>query len=171
MDGARFANAVAALGCKPADISWRAGVDLLSFGATKNGALATEAIICFDPARAEEIARRRKRSGHLFSKGRYVAAQLLAYLEDGFWLNLAHRANGLAKRLGEAAGDFLSVPVESNQIFIKPGAAALAKLRAAGAEFYDWDAEGAGEARLVVSWNQSEADIQAMSKLLASLRD
>jgi threonine aldolase len=171
MDGARFANAVAALGCKPADISWRAGVDLLSFGATKNGALAAEAIICFDPARAEEIARRRKRSGHLFSKGRYVAAQLLAYLEDGFWLNLAHRANGLAKRLGEAAGDFLSVPVESNQIFIKPGAAALAKLRAAGAEFYDWDAEGAGEARLVVSWNQSEADIQAMSKLLASLRD
>jgi threonine aldolase len=171
MDGARFANAVAALGCKSADISWRAGVDLLSFGATKNGALAAEAIICFDPARAEEIARRRKRSGHLFSKGRYVAAQLLAYLEDGFWLNLAHRANGLAKRLGEAAGDFLSVPVESNQIFITPGAAALAKLRAAGAECYAWDAEGAGEARLVVSWNQSEADIQAMSKLLASLRD
>ncbi len=170
MDGARFGNAVAALGCKPADITWRAGVDLLSFGATKNGALAAEAIVCFDPARAEEIARRRKRSGHLFSKGRYVAAQLLAYVEAGFWLKLAERANGLAKRLGEAAGAHVSVPVESNQVFIKPGATALAKLRAAGAEFYDWGAEGSGEARLVVSWNQNEADVEAMRGLLASLR-
>jgi threonine aldolase len=170
MDGARFGNAVAALGCKPGDITWRAGVELLSFGATKNGALAAEAIVCFDPARAEEIARRRKRSGHLFSKGRYAAAQLLAYVEGGFWLKLAERANGLAKRLGEAAGAHVSVPVESNQVFIKPGAAALAKLRAAGAEFYDWGAEGSGEARLVVSWNQNEADIEAMRGLLASLR-
>ena len=170
MDGARFANAVAALGCKPADITWRAGVDLLSFGATKNGALAAEAIVCFDPARAGEIARRRKRSGHLFSKGRYVAAQLLAYVEDGLWLKLAERANKLARKLGDAAADYVSVPVESNQVFIKPGAEALAKLRAAGAEFYDWGGEGAGEARLVVSWNQSEADVEAMRGLLASLR-
>lgn len=169
MDGARFGNAVAALNCKPADITWRAGVDLLSFGATKNGALAAEAIICFDPARAEEIARRRKRSGHLFSKGRYVAAQLLAYVEGGLWLKLAQRSNALAKRLGEAAGGHVSIPVQSNQVFIKPGAAALAKLRAAGAEFYDWGAEGAGEARLVVSWNQNEADVEAMRGLLASL--
>jgi len=170
MDGARFANAVAALGCKPADVTWRAGVDVLSFGATKNGGLAAEAIICFDPARAEEIARRRKRGGQLFSKGRYAAAQLLAYLEGDLWLKLAGRANALAKRLGDAAGPHLSVPVETNQVFIKPGAAALAKLRANGAEFYDWGAEGAGEARLVVSWNQHETDVQALAAQLAALR-
>ena len=170
MDGARFANAVAALGCSPADITWRAGVDLLSFGATKNGALAAEAIVCFNHAYAEEIARRRKRGGHLLSKNRYVAAQFLAFLENELWLKLATRANGLARRLGEAAGAHLSVPVETNQVFIKPGVAALAKLRAAGADFYDWGAEGSGEARLVVSWNQSEGDVEAMASLLASLR-
>jgi threonine aldolase len=170
MDGARFANAVAALGCKPADITWRAGVDLLSFGATKNGALAAEAIVCFSHDYAEGIARRRKRGGHLLSKNRYVAAQFLAYLENDLWLTLAARANALARRLGEAAGTHLSFPVETNQVFIKPGAAALAKLRAAGADFYDWGAEGSGEARLVVSWNQSEGDVEAMASLLASLR-
>ncbi len=170
MDGARFANAVAALGCKPADITWRAGVDLLSFGATKNGALAAESIVVFDPARAEEVARRRKRGGHLFCKGRYPAAQFLAYLEGGLWLKLAARANGLARRLGEAAEAFLCAPVESNQVFIKPGVEALAQLRAAGADFYDWGAADSGEARLVVSWNQSEADVEAMRAALASLR-
>ncbi|MFO1016779.1 MAG: beta-eliminating lyase-related protein [Hyphomonadaceae bacterium] len=169
MDGARFGNAIAALGCKPADVTWRGGVDLLSFGATKNGAMAAEAIVVFDPARAEEVARRRKRGGHLLCKGRYPAAQFLAYLQDGLWLKLAKRANDLAARLGEAAVEFVSVPVESNQVFIKPGAAALAKLRAAGAEFYDWGAEG-DEARLVVSWNQDEADVEAMRVALASLR-
>jgi threonine aldolase len=166
MDGARFANAIAALGCKPGDVTWRAGVDLLSFGATKNGALAAEAIVCFDMDRAEEIARRRKRSGHLICKGRYPAAQLLAYLNDGLWLKLAGRANALAAKLGEAAAPFLSVPVESNQVFMRLGADKLAKLRAAGADFYDL---GEGEARLVVSWNQPEADIDALSKLLRAL--
>jgi len=170
MDGARFANAVAALGCKPADITWRAGVDLLSFGATKNGALAAEAIIVFDFARAEEIARRRKRGGHLFCKGRYPAAQLLAYLEGDLWLKLAARANALAAKLGEAAGEHLALPVESNQVFIRPGPAALAKLRAAGAQFYDWGADGSGEARLVVSWNQNESDVAQMCALLSALR-
>jgi threonine aldolase len=170
MDGARLANAVAALGCSPADITWRAGVDLLSFGATKNGALAAEAIVCFNHAYAEEIARRRKRGGHLLSKNRYVAAQFLAYLENELWLKLATRANRLARRLGEAAGAHLSVPVETNQVFIKPGAAALVKMREGGADFYDWGAEGSGEARLVVSWNQSEGDVEAMASLLASLR-
>lgn len=170
MDGARFGNAVAALGCKPADITWRAGVDLLSFGATKNGAIAAEAIVCFDLARAEEVARRRKRSGHLFSKGRFVAAQLLAYLEDDFWLRAAKRSNGLAARLAEAASAYLSHPAQSNQVFIRPGDAGLAQLRAAGAEFYDWGAKGSGEARLVVPWNQSEADIDKMCALLAALR-
>jgi threonine aldolase len=170
VDGARFANAVAALECTPAELSWRAGVDLLSFGATKNGALGAEAIVCFNLDLAEEIATRRKRGGHLLSKGRYIAAQLLAYIDGGLWLKLAARSNALARTLGEAAGAHLSVPVETNQVFIKPGLAALKKLRAAGADFYDWGAEGSGEARLVVSWNQSEADIEAMRNALSSLR-
>jgi threonine aldolase len=169
MDGARFANAVAALSCPPAAVTSMAGVDLLSFGATKNGALSAEAIVCFDPKFAEQIARRRKRGGHLLCKGRYAAAQLLAYVEDGLWLRLAGRANALAQRLGEAARANLSLPVESNQVFIKPGAAALAHLRAAGVEFYDWGAEASGEARLVVSWNQDEAEVDRLCALLAKL--
>ena len=170
MDGARFANAVVSLRCKPADITWRAGVDLLSFGATKNGALAAESIVVFDLDRAEEVARRRKRGGHLFCKGRYPAAQFLAYLDNELWLKLAGRANALAAKLGEAAGPQLSLPVESNQVFIKLGAAALAKLRAADAEFYDWGGESAGEARLVVSWNQDEAEVDRLCALLRALR-
>jgi threonine aldolase len=169
VDGARFANAVAALGCAPADITWRAGVDLLSFGATKNGAMAAEAIVVFDPRLAQAIERRRKRGGHLLCKGRYPAAQLLAYLENGVWLRLAYRANDLARRLGQAAEPHLSAPVQTNQVFIKPGEANIGKLRAAGVEFYDWGAKGSGEARFVVSWNQSEADVEAMRDLLASL--
>jgi threonine aldolase len=170
VDGARFGNAVAALGCSPAAITWRAGVDLLSFGATKNGALAAEAIVAFDPKFADVIERRRKRGGNLMCKGRYPAAQLLAYLEDGLWLKLAAHANDLARRVGEAARKHLSAPVQTNQVFIRPGAANIAKLREAGVEFYDWGAKGSGEVRMVVSWNQSETDIEAMRDLLASLR-
>ena len=166
MDGARFANAVAALGCAPADVTWRAGVDLLSFGATKNGALGAEAIVAFDTTRAEEIVRRRKRGGHLVSKNRFLAAQLLAYIEGGLWLKLAKRANAMAQRLGEAFAPFLSEPVETNQVFIKLGAEKLARLRAAGADFYDWGEPGAGEARLVVSWNQPEGDVDAFASLV-----
>lgn len=170
VDGARFANAVAALNCSPADITWRANVELLSFGATKNGAMAGEAIIAFDAKFAEAIERRRKRGGHLMCKGRYPAAQLLTYAENGLWLKMARRANDLARRLGEAAEAHLSTPVQTNQVFIKPGADNIAKLKAAGVEFYDWGAKGSGEARLVVSWNQSEEDVEAMQDLLASLR-
>jgi threonine aldolase len=170
MDGARLANAVAHLGCKPADVTWRAGVDLLSFGATKNGALGAEAVIVFDSKRAEEIARRRKRGGHLMSKGRYAAAQLLAYIDKGLWLSLAARANALATRIGAAADVFLSAPVESNQVFIRPGVEGLKELRAAGVEFYDWGAEGSGEARLVVSWNQDEDDVEQLCALLGALK-
>jgi len=169
MDGARFANAISTLGCKPADVTWRAGVDVLSFGATKNGALMAEAVISFDPARSEEIARRRKRGGHLVCKGRFPAAQFIAYFEEGRWLRHAARANALAKRLGEAATRYLSHPVETNQVFIKPGVDALARLRAGGAEFYDWGPERSGEARLVVSWDHDEAEIEAMASLLRAL--
>jgi threonine aldolase len=170
VDGARFGNAVAALGCAPADLTWRAGVDLLSFGATKNGAMAAEAIVVFEPKFAAAIERRRKRGGHLMCKGRYPSAQLLAYVKDGLWLKLAKRSNDMARRIAEAAQPWLTAPVQTNQVFIKPGLERLAKLRQAGVEYYNWGAGGAGEARLVVSWNQSDADVEAMRDLLASLR-
>jgi len=170
MDGARFANAVAHLKCAPADLTHRAGVDVMSFGATKNGALAAEAVVVFNPARAENIARLRKRGGHLLSKHRYVAAQMDAYLANGLWLTLATRANRLAARIAEAAGDWLSHPCESNNVFIKPGPDILAALRASGAEFYDWVAEGSGEARLVVSWDQKEDEVAKLVAEIAKLR-
>lgn len=169
MDGARFANAVASLGCTPAEASGASGVDVLSFGATKNGALAAEAVVFFDPARAADFEFRRKRAGHLFSKMRYVAAQWLAYLEDDLWLRLAARANAHARRIGEAAGALRLEPVEANEIFVRPGAAGIAALRAQGFEFYDWGAGGSGEARFVVSWDQADEDIDALCAALRAL--
>lgn len=167
MDGARFANAVASLGCSPAEAS--AGVDVLSFGATKNGALAAEAVVFFDRDRAADFEFRRKRAGHLFSKMRYVAAQWLAYLDDGLWLRLAARANAHARRIGEAAGALRLERVEANEIFVRPGAAGIASLRSQGFEFYDWGAEGSGEARFVVSWDQADEDVDALCTALRAL--
>lgn len=170
MDGARFANALAYLDCSPAEVTWRAGVDVLSFGATKNGALTAEAVIFFDPARAADFEFRRKRSGHLLSKMRFVAAQLLAYLEDDLWLRLAARANELARRVGAAASAMLLQPVEANEVFVSLGDQRIAALRAQGFEFYDWGAEAAGQARFVVSWNQTTFDVEALCAALVALQ-
>lgn len=167
MDGARLANAIAFLGCAPRDAVQ--GVDVLSFGATKNGAMAAEAIVVFAPERLTLVERLRKRGGHLFSKHRYLAAQFLAYLDDAVWLANARRANALAQRIGAAAGRWLSDPVEANQVFVKPGKEALSALRAQGALFYDWDAAG-DEARLVVSWDQDEREVDMLCEALAALR-
>jgi threonine aldolase len=169
MDGARLANALTFLDCPPADITWRAGVDVLSFGATKNGALAAEAVVFFDRALVRDFELRRKRAGHLLSKSRYVAAQLLAYVESGLWKRNAERTNRLAQRIGRAAGAALLHPVEANEVFVKLGAERRQGLRDAGFEFYDWGAEGAGEARFVVSWDQPEADVPALCEALARL--
>jgi threonine aldolase len=169
MDGARFANAVAFLGCHPGDLTWRAGVDVLSFGATKNGALTAEAVVFFDPSAVRDFELRRKRAGHLLSKSRYVAAQLLAYVETGLWKRNAERTNALARRIGAAAGASLLHPVEANEVFVKLGSARRQALRTAGFEFYDWGAEAAGEARLVVSWDQPEEDVEALCAALARL--
>lgn len=162
MDGARFANAVMFLDCHPADITWRAGVDVLSFGATKNGALAAEAVVFFDPNLVGDFEFRRKRAGHLLSKSRYIAAQLTAYVETGIWRRNAQRANELARRIGKAAGPALLHPVESNEVFLKLGDERKARLRAAGFDFYDWGPERSGEARFVASWDQREADVGAL---------
>ena len=169
VDGARFANALAFLGCHPADITWRAGVDVLSFGATKNGALTAEAVVFFDRALVRDFELRRKRAGHLLSKSRFVAAQLLAYVESGLWQRNAQRTNRLAQSIGRAAGEKLLHPVEANEVFIGLGVTRRAALRAAGFEFYDWGAESAGEARFVVSWDQPEEDVAALCAALAGL--
>jgi threonine aldolase len=166
LDGARFANAVAHLGCHPGDVSWRAGVDVLSFGTIKNGGLSAEAIVVFDAGLVDDLRFRRKRAGQMPSKGRFQAAQLLAMVEDGVWLRNAGRANAGAARLAAAAGARLLHPVEANEVFVRllPGEAE--RLRGAGFGFYDWGAAGSGEARLVVSWDSDDAVIAAMAESL-----
>jgi threonine aldolase len=166
MDGARFANAVARLGCDPADVTWRAGVDALSFGFVKNGGMSAEALIFFKPELADATLVRRKRAGLLFSKGRYLAAQILAMLDNELWLENARAANAGAQLLAQAAGERLVHPVEANEVFLKVSAAEAASLRALGFDFYDW---GVGEARLVISWNQRAEDIRPLADAIAAL--
>ncbi|WP_395613596.1 threonine aldolase family protein [Allosphingosinicella sp.] len=167
LDGARFANAVACLGCSPAALSWQAGVDALSFGFTKNGGLSAECLIFFDRSLAAATQYRRKRAGHLLSKGRYLAAQILAMLEGDLWLRNARAANASATRLAEAAGaDRLLLPVQANEVFIRVTPDEAAALRAQGFDFYDW---GPGEARLVTAWDSAPADVDALAAAIRAL--
>ena len=166
MDGARFANAVAGLGCSPADLTWRAGVDALSFGFIKNGGMTAELLVFFDAALAAGTLQRRKRAGMLLSKGRFLAAQVLAMLEEDVWLANARAANAGAAMLGSAAGARLVHPVEANEVFLRATPAEAAALRAKGFDFYDW---APGEVRLVVSWQQGEADIRPLADAIAAL--
>jgi threonine aldolase len=167
VDGARFANAVAGQACAPADLTWRAGVDALSFGFTKNGGMSAECLVLFDPALAEAARYRRKRAGHLLSKGRYLAAQLLAMIEGDLWLTNARAANDAAARLAEAAGpERLLYPVEANELFVRVSAAEAAALRAQGFDFYDW---GPGEARLVTAWDSDPAHVDALAAAIRAL--
>ncbi len=158
IDGARFANALAGLGCTPAELTWKAGVDVLSFGATKNGALAAEAVIFFDPKDARDFEYRRKKSGHLLSKMRFVSVQLEAYLKDGHWLANARRANLLAQRLAQGLSQVPAIeivyPVAANAVFARMPAELAVRLRNKGAHFYDWGVSGGGStlARLMLSF-------------------
>lgn len=165
MDGARFANAVAALGCSPAAASWRAGVDILSFGASKNGALAAEAVVVFERSLAATLAFRRKRGGHLLSKMRFLAAQFEAYLEDGLWLRCAAHANAMARRLGEGLegvpGAQLANPVDANEIFVTLPEAVIAGLLEDGFQFYRWPGEDSTVVRLVCAFNTRAEDVEA----------
>jgi threonine aldolase len=171
MDGARFANALVALGCSAAQMTWKSGVDVLSFGATKNGALAAEAVVFFNEADVRDFEYRRKKSGHLISKMRFVSAQLDAYLDKDHWLDNARRANGLAQRLaqGLAQSDAVRIahPVAANAVFASMPAALAAKLRAAGALFYDWSVSEDGRvlARLMLSFATPEADVAKLIEL------
>jgi threonine aldolase len=169
MDGARFANAVAFLGCHPGDVTWRAGVDVLSFGCVKNGGMIGEALVFFGPereARAAEAERWRKRSGHLFSKGRYLAAQILALLENDLWLANARAANAAAQALAAAIPDRLLHAVEANELFVRLSAQEAATLRAQGFDFYDW---ADGSARLVTNWSQDAASVAPLADALRAL--
>jgi threonine aldolase len=170
MDGARFANALAHLGCGAAEITWRAGVDVLSFGATKNGAVAAEAVVFFDPGASGDFVWRRKKAGHLISKQRFVSAQLEAYLSEGLWLRNAARANTLAKRLAQGLGVETEFPVEANEVFARLPDATVARLRAGGAQFYDWEPprDGRTLVRLVTSFATREADVDKLIALARS---
>lgn len=165
VDGARFANAVASLGRSPADLTWRAGVDALAFGATKNGAMAAEAVIFFDPTKAADFAFRRKRGGHLLSKMRFLSAQLDAYLADDLWLKNARHANRAAARLAEALvavpGARLCHPVEANEIFVELPEPVIRGLLGDGFIFYRWGGEASAVIRLVTAFDTEVAVLEA----------
>jgi len=179
MDGARFSNAVAALGCTPAGLSWRAGVDILTLGGTKDGCLGVEAVIFFDPARARDFGFRRKRAGHLFSKHRFLAAQMEAWLEGGLWLDLATRANAraaaLARGLAAIPGVTLAHPVEANAVFARWPRGLHRAAIAAGAEYYLWDFDATLDgpddepllARLVCGWSTTEEEVRRLIALVS----
>jgi len=167
MDGARFANAVAHLKCSPAEASWKCGVDALSFGATKNGALAAEAVIFFTPDLAREFELRRKRAGHLWSKMRFLSAQLNACFENELWLRHARQANAMAARLAEGLrkrGIALLQPVEANEVFAAFPAKLSAALRSQEFEFYDWPvpAGSSPAVRLVTAYDMVSDDVDAL---------
>lgn len=157
MDGARFANAVQTLGCSPAEITWHAGVDVLCFGATKNGTLAVEALVYFNKALAREASYRRKRGGHLFSKMRFLSAQMAAYLDGDLWLDNAKHANAMAQRLKDGLlsvkGADLYHPVEANEVFISLPEPLLALLEKGPHDFHRWHDAHSPVIRLVTSFN------------------
>ncbi len=166
MDGARFANAIATLGCSPADATWRSGVDVLYFGATKGGALAAEAVIFFNRQDVADFPYRRKRSGHLLSKLRFVSAQLEAFVAGGRWLIHASNANAKARALAQGLSEIANIeiahPVEANSVFARVPDAMAAKLRKHGAVFYDWEPPSGGLTliRLVTSFATPESDVE-----------
>jgi threonine aldolase len=176
MDGARFGNAVAALGCHPADVSWRAGIRLLSFGASKNGCMAAEALLIFgdggsgDRALRERVERLRKRSGHLLSKMRYVSAQLLAYIDGNLWLDMAGHANTQAAQFARAVTAHpeasLEYSVEANEVFVRWSAAGFRQLEEAGIQFLTWPGRD-DLARFVFSHSTHPAETEALCQALS----
>lgn len=181
MDGARFANAVAALDCAPADITWKSGVDVMSFGATKNGAMMLEATVFFNLALAEDFVHRRMRAGQLVSKGRYLGAQMLAYLEKDLWLENARRANGLAQKLAAGLKRSKSFrfpnPVEANEVFAIIPRILNDRLLASGVTFFTWMPDSLGNTikddeifvRFVTSFATPEAEVDRFIDLIAKI--
>jgi len=164
MDGARFANAAAHLGCSAAEAA--GPVDALSFGCVKNGGMGAEAIVFFDHEKAELVRWRRKRAGHLQSKGRYLAAQILAMLDNDLWLENARAANAAAAIIATSAAERLVHPAQINELFVRMTADERAALRAQGFAFYNWDDACI---RLVTSWATDPEHAEALGKAIASL--
>lgn len=162
MDGARFANAVASLGVSPAEITWKAGVDVLSFGSTKNGLAVGEAVIFFDCELAREFDYRCKQAGQIASKMRFLSAPWVGLLQDGAWLRHAQHANAMAKRLEAGLRKLpqveIAYPVQSNAVFARLPVAAVTAMRERGWKFYT-HVGGANEARLMCSWDTTESDV------------
>jgi len=180
MDGARFANGLVRLGCTPAEMTWKAGVDAVAFGATKTGVMGAEAVIFFDPAHAWEFELRRKRGGHLVSKHRYLAAQMQAYLDGDLWLDLARRANTAADRLAAGLrripGAEIAYGIGANMVFARWPRAWHRAMFAAGAHYYLWGGTLEGDdgqaplmARLVCDWSTSDAVIDGFVDRLATI--
>lgn len=169
LDGARFANAVVLLGCSAAEMTWKAGVDAVSFGGTKNGLLGCEAVVFFDPAKAWEFELRRKRGAHLFSKHRYLSTQMLAALTDGLWLEMATSANTRAAQLAQGISGLgqLCHPLGSNLMFVDLPMAVHHRLQSAGVQYFTWDTESSEtiRARLVCDWSKTEADVDAFVQI------
>jgi threonine aldolase len=168
LDGARFANALISTGASPAQMSWRAGVDIMSFGATKNGGAGCEAIVLFGRTRERfgELQARAKRSGHMPPKMRFLGAQMAAYLQDDLWLDLARRANASARQLADVflrSGGELAHPVDGNEVFCRLPAGAADRLAKAGASFYPWLD---GSHRFVCSWATAKEEVEAVSRVL-----
>ena len=165
LDGARFANAVAALGCTPAEMSWKAGVDAVSFGGTKNGLMAVEAAILFDPDKSFEFELRRKRAAQLFSKLRYLSAQMLAYLTDDLWLEMAREANRTGQKLAKAlpeAGARLADPAHASLMYVEWDRQAEERLRETDAQFSSSEIEhDRFLARLVTNWATTDDDVES----------
>lgn len=182
MDGSRFANAVAALGCSPAELTWKAGVDVMSFGGTKNGAVALEAVIFFNRELAEDFRYRRKRGGQLLSKGRYLGAQMTAYLKDGLWQRNAKAANGMAQVLAKELQHIpfirLPLPTEANEVFAIMPRRLYKAMVAHNAHFYEWPGRGPGTdevseeecfVRLVTSFRTSQEEVGRFCALAREL--
>ena len=165
MDGARFANAVAGLGCSPAEATWKAGVDVLAFGGSKTGALAAEAVVIFAPELVPGLAERHKRAGQLLSKMRFVSAQWEALLADDLWLETARHANAMARRIAaglhELPGAAVLFPVQANEVFAMLPAEARARAEAAGFALADWPDLGEGAVRMVTAFDTPDADVTA----------
>jgi threonine aldolase len=177
MDGARFANALVSLGCTPAEMTWKAGVDVLSFGGTKNGGMILEAVVFFNEQLAADFLYRRKRAGQLVSKGRFLSAQMLAYLRDDVWLPNAKRANALAQVLAKGLQQSnrvrLSNPVEANEVFVIMPRALFDAVTAAGAHFYEWPMDGLADdevhCRFVLSFATPEEHITQVLELFGQV--
>jgi threonine aldolase len=177
MDGARFANALVGLGCTPAEMTWKSGIDVLSFGGTKNGGMLLEAVVFFDTSLAEDFLYRRKRAGQLISKSRFMSAQMNAYLRDDVWLDNARRANGLAQNLANGLQQSnritLSNPVQANEVFAFMPRAIFEKTQEQGAHFYEWPMAGTPDdevhCRFVLSFATPKEDVDQFVKLVKAI--